>query len=309
MAEWYFRNNNNSQSGLISCPGCRNLVRTDQEFCPYCARRLGPEKGWRGWLERFLRQDAVATRTIVGAICVFFLLQFITDMTLPDEYRSQSSGGLFSFPNLSQFTYIRLGSNFHWFVAAYGQVWRFVMSCFLHFGIVHILFNGWAFWDLGRLAEKLWNAKTVFAVFILTGAFAAFSSFFWNVVVIGRPVNSAGASGAICGILGLLLGTYYKNRYHIGEFLGSQLIRWAVYIVIFGLVAGADNAAHIGGMIAGAALGYFLPPLSRSKNAARDEKVWTIAAIAAAVIFVASLVMAIIFYSRGWDYMLWELGR
>ncbi len=306
MADWYFRNN---QSGLVSCPGCRNLVRNDQEFCPYCARRLGPEKGWRGKLKRFLSLDGVATRTIIGVICVFFLLQFITDMTLPDEYRAPSRGGLFAFPNLSQFTYIRLGSNFHWFVAAYGQVWRFVMSCFLHFGIIHILFNCWAFWDLGRLAEKLWNAKTVFAVFILTGAFAAFSSFFWHTVVLGSPVNSAGASGAICGILGLLLGTYYKNRYHIGEFLGSQLVRWAVYLIIFGLVAGAANTAQIAGMLSGALVCYFLPPLSRSKTAERDGRIWTIAAIAAAVIFLASLVMAIIFYSKGWDYMIWSMGR
>lgn len=297
MADWYFRN---QQSGLTTCPGCRNLVRNDEEFCPYCARRLGPEKGWRGRLKHVLSRESIATRVLVGVICVMFMLQFITDMFLPEQYRGER-GGIFFLLAAQPFTYLRLGSNFHPFVLAYGQIWRFVTSCFLHIGLIHILFNCWAFWDLGRLAEKFWGAKAIFAVFILTGAFGSFSSMVWHALVWGRPTNSAGASGAICGLLGLLLGAYYKNRYNIGEFLGAQLVRWAVYIIIFGLVAGADNGAHVGGMLAGGAMGYFLPPLARSRNRDRDERIWHYAAIAALALFVVAFAFDFLFYIKGWD--------
>lgn len=300
MADWYFRNR---QSGLIACPGCRNLVRAGEEFCPYCAKRLGPEQGIRGWLKKTLARNAIATRSLIGLVCAVFVLQSITDLFMPGQYRSAQGGGFMSLLTAQPLTYILMGSNFHPFVLAYGQVWRFVTSCFLHFGIIHILFNCWAFWDLGRLSERFWGAKQVFAAFILSGIVGSAGSFFWHTLVWGSPTNSAGASGAICGLLGLLLGAYYKDRRHIGEFLGSQLIRWAVLILVFGLVAGADNGAHVGGLLAGGALGFFLPPTTTSRNPGRDIKIWNMLAVLALVLTVAAFIFAAIFYIQGFDHL------
>ncbi len=302
MADWYFRN---KQSGLISCPGCRNLVRNDEEFCPYCARRLRPENGWRGWLKKAFSRDDVATRTLIGIICVLFLLQFITNMFLPAEYSRMSPSGFLNFGAASPITNIRMGSNFQAFVLVFGEIWRFTTSVLLHAGIIHILFNCWAFWDLGRLAEKLWGAKQVFAIFIITGTVASAVSFFWCTILLGQPTNSLGASGALCGILGLMLGSYYRNRYHLGNFLGPQLVRWAVYILIFGLVIrGVDNAAHIGGMLTGAVFGYFLPPSNTTRTLARDTKIWNAAAWAAAAILFVSAIFGIIFCLQGFDHVI-----
>ena len=183
------------------------------------------------------------------------------------------------------------------------QIWRFVTSIFLHFGLIHILFNCWAFWDLGRLAEKFWGAKQVFAAFILSGAAGSAASFFWKTMVMGQPVNSAGASGAVCGILGLLLGAYYKDRRHIGEYLGSQLIRWAVMLLIFGLVAGADNGAHVGGFLAGAVMGFFLPPTTTSRQPARDQRIWDILAIVSVVVVVVAFVFGFVFALQGFTHV------
>ncbi|MCC8181116.1 MAG: rhomboid family intramembrane serine protease [Planctomycetes bacterium] len=296
MADWYFRN---KQNNLKPCPGCRNLVRSTEEFCPYCARRLREEGGLRGGIKKILSRPFAASRSLVILIGAVFVLQFLADLFLPAQYRSGSGGGFFSLLTASPITYIRMGSNFHVFVYAYQEYWRFLTSVFLHFGLIHILFNCWAFWDLGRLAEKLWGSKEVFATFILTGIVGAWTSYGWHMYV-SSPVNSAGASGAICGILGLLLGAYYRNRWQIGQFLGSQLMRWAVYIIIFGLVAGADNAAHIGGMISGAALGYFLAPTSaNSANRVRDSKIWNILAGLSLLLLVVCFVFAVVFYLQG----------
>ncbi len=305
MADWYFRSQNQQsqggQGGLKICPGCRNLVRSGEEFCPYCARRLRPEGGVRGAIRKILAYPDIATRSLIGLIAVFFLLQIAADLALPARYKSPDGGGLFSLLAASGLTYIRMGSNLQYLVAKYGEYWRFVTYCFLHLGLIHIIFNCYAFWDLGRLAERLWGARQVFAVFILTGVGGGAGSYCWN-TLIGRPVNSIGASGAICGILGLLLGAYWRNRFNVGEFLGSQLIRWAVYILIFGLVVGADNAAHIGGMLSGGLFGYFLPPTNRSRRLDRDMKIWNAAAILSLVLMLVCFGFALAFYLKGPEY-------
>jgi rhomboid protease GluP len=303
MADWYFRGANGGKpNNLQVCPGCRNLVRRDQEFCPFCAKRLRAEGGVRGWLRgAFARPDSM-TRFLLGCLVAVFLLQFVSDFLLPEQFRNPDGGSLGGLMGANFLTYIRMGSNYHVLVGVHHEYWRWVTYCFLHIGILHILFNGWAFWDLGRLAERLWGARQVFAVFILTGIAGGVFSTTWNLAVLGRSANSAGASGAICGILGLLLGAYYRNRYHVGEYLGPQLVRWAVMILVFGLVVGADNAAHIGGMASGAALGYFLPPTNTTKTPGRDGKIWRGLTALAVVLTLVSFGFAVAFYARGAIY-------
>ncbi len=295
MADWYFRNAN---SGLRTCPGCGKLVGTSEEFCPYCAKRLRSESGIRGAWKKLLAKRFIATRVILGALIAVFLLQIVLDMLLPAQYRLEvrGGGGLFSLLSPNFITFIRMGSSFHPLVHRLDEYWRLLTYAFLHAGIIHILFNGYALWTLGRLVESMWGARQTFATFILTGITGGLASYLWN---FGGVVNSVGASGAICGLLGLLLGAYYKNRYHVGEFLGKQLIQWAVYLLVFGLVAGADNGAHIGGILGGAILGYFLPPTSRTRTLARDTKIWNAAAALSAALLVICAGFAVNFYLMG----------
>lgn len=299
MADWYFRNNQGGgqPGGLVPCPGCRNLVRRTEKFCPYCARRLRPEGGAAAAIKRLLNHPDIATKLLLGLMAAVFLLQFVVDYTLPQQSRGRSpSGGLFSLGTADSVTYILMGSNFHPLVQAHHQVWRFVTSCFLHFGILHILFNSWVLWDLGRLVERLWGARQTFAVFILSGMAGSAASYFWNMTILGAPKNSAGASGAICGMLGILLGAYYRNRYQVGERLGQMLVRWTVYILVFGLVMRADNAAHVGGLLAGGIMGYYLRPTSHSKSPARDWTIWFAASVVSALLLATSFGFAIAFY-------------
>lgn len=297
MADWYFRGGP-QKNNLQTCPGCRNLVRRGEEFCPFCARRLAAEGGVRGMLRSLMARPDSMTRILLGAMIVMFLAQLAAELTLPAELRRGAGGGLGSFLAVSSMTYIRLGSNFHPYVAFFHEYWRLLTYCFLHIGIFHILFNGWALWDLGRLAERLWGWKQLFATFILTGIVGGAFSLGWALLS-GHMSNSAGASGAICGVLGLMLGAYYRNKYHVGEFLGSQLVRWAVMILVFGLVIGADNGAHLGGMISGGALGYFLPPTSHSKTYARDMKIWNALAAVSLALFLICYAFEAVFFAGG----------
>jgi rhomboid protease GluP len=136
-----------------------------------------------------------------------------------------------------------------------GQWWRLLTSCFVHIGIIHIAFNMWCLWSLGRLAERLYGHFTFACVYILCGISGSLGSLFWH----RTPMLSAGASGAIFGIAGAVIASI-----KLGEFSSSvmaqgtmqSLIAFVGYNVVFGAVSGStDNACHFGGLLAGLVLG------------------------------------------------------
>ncbi len=310
MADWYFRGKNSGGGGqnrLKVCPGCRNLVNAGEEFCPFCARRLRDSNSLSAFLRRYFAQPGSMTQTIIGALAAIFILQLVADMFLPAEFRRGGGGGLMSFLSADGLTYIRMGSNFHALTLYAGEYWRFLSYTFLHFGLIHIGFNCWAFWDLGRLAERLWGARQLFAVFILTGITGGICSLLVSMMLLGHASNSVGASGAICGVLGLLLGSYYRNRYTIGRELGAFLIQWAVYILVFGLVAGADNGAHFGGFLGGGAIGYFLPPANAGKTYDRDRQIWNILFWLAALLLMVCLGFTVYYFAQGPEYAIKDM--
>lgn len=307
MADWYFRN---SQGAIANCPGCGKIVRASDEYCPYCARRLRPAgraakmlQAIRQKLSAFalpsMAEQFFATRALTALIAFVFLLQIAAEYFLPEVYRlaPDRSLGIFSFLGSDPATYIRMGANFPLLTWNHGELWRLLTYCFLHGGIIHILFNCYALRDLGRLTEMFWNGKAMLAVFVLSGIGGGVASMLFTQGL------SLGASGAICGLLGVLLGAYYKNKWQIGPRLGSELVRWAVTLLAFGLVAGADNGAHIGGMLVGAVMGYFLPPVRCTRFPARDKKIWDALFYASLLMLAACSVCAVMFFLRGPQYL------
>jgi rhomboid protease GluP len=88
-----------------------------------------------------------------------------------------------------------------------GQYWRVITAMFLHFGIIHIAANMWCLWSLGQLAEKLLDSSSVIGAYLLTGVGASLLSLSWDPMRV-----SAGASGAIFGIAGVLITTLYYGK-------------------------------------------------------------------------------------------------
>jgi len=148
----------------------------------------------------------------------------------------------------------------HWganagFYTLSGQWWRLLTSVFVHIGIIHIGFNMWCLWDLGALCESLYGSWTFGVVYILCGIAGSVASVAW------RPNGlSAGASGAIFGIAGALIASYYLGEFTLPRFaIAAQLrslLLFAGYNLLFGAISGrTDNAAHIGGLVAGLVTG------------------------------------------------------
>ncbi|TNF98377.1 MAG: rhomboid family intramembrane serine protease [Gammaproteobacteria bacterium] len=154
--------------------------------------------------------------------------------------------------------YIRYGANFGPLTKD-DQWWRLLTSMFLHFGILHLVFNMWALWDAGRLTERLYGNFHFLWIYIFSGLFGSLSSLYWN----NDDVVSVGASGAVFGVFGALMAYLVVQKYSVPVQLLRRLMNSAIFFIGFSLFygftkSGIDNAAHVGGMLSGFILGVLL---------------------------------------------------
>lgn len=140
-----------------------------------------------------------------------------------------------------------------------GQWWRLGTAMFIHFGVLHLATNMWALWDGGNFVERIYGSGRFLAIYAASGLIGNLVS----LAVQGNRAVSAGASGAIFGLYGALLIALWRERevLHPREFkwLFWGAVGFSVAAISFGLlVAGIDNAAHIGGLATGCLLGIVL---------------------------------------------------
>jgi rhomboid protease GluP len=176
------------------------------------------------------------TYTLIGMNVVYFLLMVWA--------------GLHLFPNptegsIDQRVLIDFGAKVNTLIQA-GEVWRLLTSTFIHIGIIHLVFNLYALWVLGPLTEQSFGHRKYLLIYILSGLGGSLASFLFS------PLLSAGASGAIFGLLGALLYYSFKRPYLWKSGLGLNLV--IVILVNFGFglsQPGIDNYAHLGGLLTG----------------------------------------------------------
>jgi membrane associated rhomboid family serine protease/Flp pilus assembly protein TadD len=166
-----------------------------------------------------------------------------------------------------------------------GQYWRLITSMFIHFGIIHIFGNMWCLWSLGRLAEKLLGSVSVLGTYLLTGVGASLLSLSWDPMRV-----SAGASGAIFGIAGVLITTLYYGKHNLPKDdvrrLLGYVVRFSLLNLLFGLRGHVDNAAHLGGLVTGLLIGLFLARTFTSPEEERSTQRRNVLAISALVLVV-----------------------
>lgn len=169
-----------------------------------------------------------------------------------------------------------------------GQWWRLFTACFLHIGILHLLFNMYALLYVGLLLEPYLGKARFIAAYFLSGITASLVSLWWNDAII-----SAGASGAIFGMYGVFLALLTSNLLDksVKNALMTSIVVFVGYNLLNGLKpnSGIDNAAHIGGLLSGMAIGYaFIPSLKQFKN--KNLKFGIIGGLSVAVILLTSFV-------------------
>ena len=138
--------------------------------------------------------------------------------------------------------------------------WRLVTSLFLHIGFMHLLFNMFALYYFGQVAERMFGAVNFLALFLLSGVGGNLLNNFLGLhsVMAGEPpIISAGASGGIMGIgMALLVTALTKTSFNnFALNFRSLLIVMAINLGYGFFVGGIDNASHVGGAIIGGLLG------------------------------------------------------
>lgn len=145
-----------------------------------------------------------------------------------------------------------------------GEYYRLFTAMFLHLNLMHLLFNSWALYVLGQDVEALFGTPRFAIVYFLGGLSGSLASFIFS------SAPSVGASGAIFAIFGAEMVYFYQHRALYGE-AGRRHLNQLIFIMLLNLGLGLfsttgatdfriDNAAHIGGLVGGVVLAWFIGP-------------------------------------------------
>ena len=272
---------------MANCVQCgRQLpgLSFGKKLCQWCVQNEAAKRGEDLPVQRvepapWLRQQSssmAVTQAIFGInVAVFVAMSLAVGVTL------------FGDPAWQELS-VRLGANYGPYTVS-GQWWRLLASVFIHGGLLHIAFNMWCLWNLGRLAESVYGHWTFAVVYLITGLSASLMSVAWHVPT---PVFSVGASGAIFGIAGALIASFYLGEFSMPRAAMSGMLRsvatFVAYNLFFGAVmAGTDNAAHVGGLLMGLLLGALIAKFAPG----HDDYLRRIAVLLVGAVLVAGGVM------------------
>ena len=142
---------------------------------------------------------------------------------------------------------------------AQGEWWRIFTSAFFHLGAIHLAFNMYVLYLYGQIAERMYGRIEFLAIYLLCAAGGSVLT-----ILVDPDQSAVGASGAIFGVVGLLF--VVSRRHH--AVLGGQartmvagIGSYLVFLLVFTfIVPNISWTGHLGGLIVGATLGFFLPP-------------------------------------------------
>jgi membrane associated rhomboid family serine protease len=172
-------------------------------------------------------------------------------------------------------------------LTTHGEWWRLITALFVHFGLIHLLFNMWALAAFGALSERLLGIRSFIFIYFVSGITANLFS-----ITLRPSIDTAGASGAIFGILGALLAVYWRNKrtlpFTVVRSERTAVIMFATFALLGGfLYEGVDNAAHLGGLFTGLLLGYTLSHAKQYPAANMPNRLPTLKMLLAAAAILA----------------------
>ena len=272
------------------CPSCRALVGRDDSICSMCGAHLksvAPRSVSPGLLGGVLPLPSTATSALAAInIGLYALTLYLSFQAAEAEMTGTPGWG-----GVRGDVLVDFGAKAGAEILGGGQWWRLVTATFVHGNLMHIGFNMWVLLDMGPQVEELFQTPKFLVMYLVAGVNGFLLSLFW------RPDGiSVGASGAILGLVGVLIGASFHHG-RTGAAYRASLIRWFIYILIFGLFLRVDNAAHIGGIATGAVLGYLVP--EGEPETPFEEKLWNALAVVSVLIMAASFVFMAIDYTKG----------
>ena len=151
-------------------------------------------------------------------------------------------------------TVLKLGAAYTPYIRD-GQYWRLVTSCFLHFGIGHLVNNMIALVAVGSILEKWLGHVRYFIFYMIAGLSGSILTYALELMS-GEVSVSAGASGAIFGLIGIYAVILLRNRSRLGRNTILRVVFGVTLAVLPGFYnKGISLTAHLGGLLAGIVLG------------------------------------------------------
>jgi rhomboid protease GluP len=230
---------------------------------------------------------------LVANFFVFLLMWEASDLSSTALWGAFDPGVLLSF-----------GAKTNYAIHFDHEWWRFVTPVFIHVNLPHLLINMYSLWVLGPWVEKLYGSAKFVVFWIATGVAGVVASYL-TVIPGARPgllgsfliksadEPSAGASGALFGLVGVLFVFGLKYRRELPEgfkrAFGTGLLPVILLNVAIGFLGRGiiDNAAHMGGLFSGAALAAVFS-YKRPGQSARVTLAWRIVQIAALLLVLVS---------------------
>ncbi len=168
-------------------------------------------------------------------------------------------------------------------LSLHGEWWRLVTCCFLHLGVIHIVFNMAILLQAGAFAEAVFGRVRFLLLYLLAGIGGSLASAFRQ-----PPVVSVGASGAIFGVYGAILAFLLMQRRAVNPEAAKKIAKGAGVFLLYNLafsvaVPGVDLSAHLGGLVAGFLVGL---PLARPLTPGR-QKIYPLRSALVAILAIA----------------------
>lgn len=193
------------------------------------------------------------TYTVLAVSCVFYIVCLLA--TIKETGLNAPGGGIsgiFDIGGIAGNILGRLGESLPFpLIVALKQPWRYVTAIFLHASLLHIIFNMWVLMDVGPGIEELYGSARYFFIYVTAGV----GGFIVSSTIGGNP--SVGASGALLGLIGVLLANTFARRSAGAQMVRAQIYIWLILLVVWGFMPGmnVDNYAHAGGFATGFILG------------------------------------------------------
>lgn len=214
------------------CPQCRAFITNKDRVCPYCGEKVGPR--------------AIDLRNS-GEMLMGFIpnASFVTVMILSIDV-ALFAGSFWGGGGLNQ-----AGAEHGFEVLRLHQWYRFVTAGYLHWNFFHIAMNAYALFIVGVQVEELYGAPRFIVFFTVSSVLGYFATAFFSPMV-----ASVGSSAGIMGLIGAMIALGMRSNTPMGHAIRGTYIRWAVSGLLFGLLPGINNIAHLGGLAGGFAVAY-----------------------------------------------------
>ena len=255
------------------CRSCGAIVGASESQCAVCGTPSGvsPEQ-----LQTYRAADretirfarAVLSRPYIFTVVLLIVNLFVFMLMWSSSgMSSQTLWVAFPEPVLEAYgaklNYLINAPNYQW--------WRFITPMFVHINLPHLLVNMYSLWIVGPYVEKLYGSAKFIVFWVVTGIAGVVASYLTvrpdlATGTLGRflfksaDVPSAGASGALFGLVGVLFVFGIKFRHELPEGFKRAFGTGMIPIIVINLFIGfigrglIDNAAHLGGLLSGAAL-------------------------------------------------------